>query len=142
VAWSAPSWNATAPSEAPEESASDVQPEAESAGASDDGAVVEPLALDSPALVLSGRVVLNISPVPDFDRLLGLDGALGRIPFVRNVTLADYAKEEVTFRLELEESASVEEFTSELSQSAGQTLEVTAVAPGQLQLRIVRAGLA
>ena len=46
---------------------------------------------------IGGRILVSISPVPDFDRLLNLDGALGRMPGIENVTLADYAKEEVTF---------------------------------------------
>ncbi|HEY7269381.1 MAG TPA: hypothetical protein VH951_06110 [Dehalococcoidia bacterium] len=92
------------------------------------------------AVALSGKVVLNVSPVPDFDRLLSLDGALGRLPCIRNVTLADYAKEEVTFRLEMNDATSVDEFTSELARAGGQSLAVTAVAPGQLDLKIVVAG--
>ncbi len=91
-------------------------------------------------LELWGRVVLNVSPVPDFDRLLSLDGALGRLSFVRNVTLADYAKEAVTFRVELNESIAVDDFTKELAQVGGQALEVVSVAPGELNLKIARSG--
>jgi hypothetical protein len=90
--------------------------------------------------VLAGRIILSVSPVPDFDRLLSLDGALGRLSFVNNVTLADYAKEEVTFRVELGMSISVEDFTSELAQMCGQSMDVAAVTPGQLQLRLLRSG--
>jgi hypothetical protein len=91
-------------------------------------------------LELWGRVVLNVSPVPDFDRLLSLDGALGRLSCVRNVTLADYAKEAVTFRVELNEPIGVDEFTKELAQAGGQALEVVSVAPGELNLKIARPG--
>ena len=101
----------------------------------------EALSEGSSAPVLAGRIILSVSPVPDFDRLLSLDGALGRLSFVNNVTLADYAKEEVTFRVELGMSISVEDFTVELAQMCGQSMDVTAVTPGQLQLRILRPGL-
>ncbi len=50
---------------------------------------------------MKGRVQVRIAPVPDFDRLLNLDGALGRVSGVDSVTLADYAQEEVTFRVEV-----------------------------------------
>ncbi len=91
--------------------------------------------------LVGGRLILHISPVPDFDRLLSLDGALGRLSFVHNVTLADYAREEVTFRVELGEGTNAEAFTSELSQMSGQSLEVTASEPGQLSLHILSHGI-
>jgi hypothetical protein len=92
-------------------------------------------------VTLSGRVILNVSPVPDFDRLLSLDGALGRLACIRNVTLADYAKEEVTFRVEMADATSVEEFANGLAQAGGQRFEVAGVSPGQLDLRVVPAGV-
>ncbi len=91
------------------------------------------------ASMLAGRLVLSVAPVPDFDRLLSLDGALGRLDFVSNVTLADYAKEEVTFRVELGMSIGVEDFTGELERAYGHPIVVVSKAPGQLQLRIAGA---
>jgi hypothetical protein len=88
------------------------------------------------ALELTGRVVLEVSPVPDFDRLLNLDAALGRLPFIRNVTLADYAGEDVTFRVELTEMTTVDRLTTELKALTGGDLEVVAAVPGQLTLRV------
>jgi hypothetical protein len=86
---------------------------------------------------LEGRVLVSIAPVPDFDRLLNLDGALGRMSGVRNVSLADYAKEEVTFRIEVDQSISPEEFSQRLSDSAGARIEIASAAEGNLALRIV-----
>jgi hypothetical protein len=88
------------------------------------------------APVIGGRVLVSISPVPDFDRLLSLDGALGRMSGVGNVTLADYAKEEVTFRLEVDPPTSVDEFRERLSQSAGADIEVVTSAHDALTLRL------
>ena len=87
---------------------------------------------------LSGRIVLSVSPVPDFDRLLSLDGALCRLGCVRNVTLADYAKEEVTFRVELTDPVSVEAFTGELAATYNQSLVVSEFEAGHLRLEIIR----
>jgi hypothetical protein len=86
--------------------------------------------------VIGGRVLVSISPVPDFDRLLSLDGALGRMSGVGNVTLADYAREEVTFRLEVDPPTSVDEFRERLSQSAGANIEVVTSAQDTLTLRL------
>lgn len=85
---------------------------------------------------ISGRVLVSISPVPDFDRLLSLDGALGRMSGIGNVTLADYASEEVTFRVEVDPPTSVEDFRSRLSQSAGASIEVVASDDEGLALRL------
>lgn len=85
---------------------------------------------------IAGRVLVSISPVPDFDRLLSLDGALGRMSGVGNVTLADYAKEEVTFRVEVDPPISVEDFRSRLSDSAGSKIEVIASRSDGLALRL------
>jgi hypothetical protein len=81
-------------------------------------------------------VQLRISPVPDFDRLLSLDGALGRMTGIGNVTLADYAREEVTFRVEVDPPTSVEDFRSRLSVSAGASIEVVASGNDGLALRL------
>ncbi len=85
---------------------------------------------------ISGRVVLNISPVPDFDRLLSLDGALGRMQDVRNVSLADYAKEEVTFRIELDRTVQADAFARELSGAANLNVTVVSASAGNLSLRL------
>jgi hypothetical protein len=74
--------------------------------------------------------------VPDFDRLLSLDGALGRMSGVRNVTLADYAREEVTFRVEVEEAMTAEGFGEGLAESAGLRVEVLSTADDRLALRL------
>jgi len=95
----------------------------------------EAAASGEPALV-TGRIVLNIAPVPAFDRLLSLDGALGRMADVRNVSLADYAKEEVTFRIELDQPISAEAFARGLGESASMVISVVSSAPGSLSLRL------
>lgn len=83
-------------------------------------------------------MVIKAAPIPDFEKLVGLDHALDRMPGVDKVSLADYSKEEVTLRVDLAEPTSVEAFVSDLAQASGEELEVLAVGPGQLQLRIVR----
>lgn len=99
---------------------------------------VEPVAAppSSSGPTIAGRVLVSISPVPDFDRLLSLDGALGRMSGIGNVTLADYAKEEVTFRVEVDPATSVEDFRTRLSQSAGTNIEVVANSGETLALRL------
>jgi hypothetical protein len=79
---------------------------------------------------------VSISPVPDFDRLLGLDGALGRMSGVRNVTLADYAKEEVTFRIEVDDAITADDFARGLAESAGLEVEVVSASEEKLALRL------
>lgn len=101
-----------------------------------------PAPLPAPAPVtapmsVAGRVLVSIAPVPDFDRLLNLDGALGRMAGVRNVSLADYAKEEVTFRIEVDQPMSPDEFSHRLSESAGARIDIASAAEGNLALRIV-----
>jgi hypothetical protein len=84
--------------------------------------VPEPVVEEAPAPVdvtVRGRVQVRIAPVPDFDRLLNLDGALGRVSGVDSVTLADYAQEEVTFRVEILGEKDAGLFTRELAVSAG-----------------------
>ena len=82
-------------------------------------------------------MLVAVSPVPDFDRLLSLDGALGRMMDVRNVTLADYAREEVTFRVELETLMTVDEFTQRLADAAGRHIEVVSAGQDTIALRLV-----
>lgn len=90
----------------------------------------------TPGETIAGRVLVSISPVPDFDRLLSLDGALGRMSGIGNVTLADYAREEVTFRVEVDPPTSVEDFRNRLSVSAGASIEVVASGGDGLALRL------
>jgi hypothetical protein len=85
---------------------------------------------------VSGRVVLVIAPVPDFDRLLSIDGALGRMAEVRNVSLADYAREQVTFRIEVDQQTSAEDFARDLSEASSMDISVVNSAPGNLSLRL------
>jgi hypothetical protein len=86
---------------------------------------------------LTGRIMVQVSPVPDFDRLLTLDGALGRMPEIRNVTLADYAKEEVTFRVELDNELSAQDFTRKLGESSGNRMELVSANADTIALRLV-----
>ena len=90
----------------------------------------------APSITIFGRVQMTISPVPDFDKLLSLDSALARIPGVHSVTLADYAREEVIFRVELERPVSVVDFSSQLSDTAGVPTEVTEASESTLSIRI------
>ncbi len=106
--------------------------------------VMEPVAEEpvEPAMepwspTIAGLVLVSISPVPDFDRLLNLDGALGRMTGIENVTLADYAKEEVTFRVEIEPPTSLEDFRERLSQSADAQVEVVSSGEGTVALGLV-----
>jgi hypothetical protein len=74
--------------------------------------------------------------VPDFDRLLSIDGALGRMADVRNVSLADYAREQVTFRIEVDHPTSAEDFAHDLSEAASMNISVVTSTPGNLSLRL------
>ena len=85
---------------------------------------------------VSGRVVLVIAPVPDFDRLLSIDGALGRMTDVRNVSLVDYAREQVTFRIEVDRPTSAEDFARDLSEASSMDIGVVSSTPGNLSLRL------
>ena len=96
----------------------------------------EPAAATSAGATLFGRVQVTISPVPDFDRLLNLDSALSRVGSVQSVTLADYAQEEVTFRIDLASPLSASDFASELSEAAGLNASVTAADGGAVSLRL------
>ena len=89
-------------------------------------------------VIISGRAFISISPVPDFDRLLGLDSALSRMPGVRNVTLADYVKEEVTFRVEVDGSISSDAFSENLAKAAGIYVEIVSASEGNLSFRLNR----
>ena len=80
--------------------------------------------------------MLVIAPVPDFDRLLSIDGALGRMTDVRNVSLADYAREQVTFRIEVDRSTSAKDFARDLSEAASMDISVVTSTPGNLSLRL------
>ena len=88
------------------------------------------------ASLVSGKLLISISPVPDFDRLLNLDGALGRMTAVRNVSLADYAQEEVTFRIEIEEPLTADEFARRLGESAQIAVDAVSADEGNLALHI------
>ena len=98
--------------------------------------LVAPAMAVAPSIAIFGRVQMTISPVPDFDRLLSLDSALARIDNVHSVTLADYAREEVIFRVELEKAVSVVEFARQLSDTAGVPTEVTEASESTLSIRI------
>jgi hypothetical protein len=93
-------------------------------------------AMPVPAVSIFGRVQMTISPVPDFDRLLSLDSALARVAGVHSVTLADYAHEEVVFRVELEKPMSVAEFAHQLSETAGVSTNVLEASESAVSIRI------
>ncbi len=134
----ADSWNTArfAATEMPVEP--EVAPEAHASHEIEPGNEVAPEEAPEPTTgeTIAGRVLVSISPVPDFDRLLSLDGALGRMSGIGNVTLADYAREEVTFRVEVDPPTSVEDFRSRLSVSAGASIEVVASGGDGLALRL------
>jgi hypothetical protein len=114
--------------------------------------VEEPLQIDAPAAyeaapandqpaadtstTVFGRVQVMISPVADFDRLLSLDGALARVSGVKSVTLADYTREEVAFRLDLERPLTAGAFAGQLAESAGLAIDVADASESTLSLRI------
>ena len=104
-------------------------------------AETEPVTMPAAANVnatvtMLGRIQLAISPVPDFDRLLHLDSSLGKMSGVHGVTLADYAQEEVTFRVDLDGPISALDFASQLSDKAGVSANVTAASESSLTLRL------
>jgi hypothetical protein len=59
------------------------------------------------------------------------------MPGIRNVTLADYAREEVTFRIEVEGAMSTDAFIQALSAASGHRLEVVSDSGDGLSLRLV-----
>jgi hypothetical protein len=85
---------------------------------------------------LEGRVILSVAPVPDFERLLTIDGALGRMASVRVVTLDDYADDEVTFRVDMERPVGLDDFVEELASRTSHALEVTAALGGNFRLQV------
>jgi len=85
---------------------------------------------------IGGVIEVTISPVPDFDRLLTLDGALGKLDGVRSVTLVNYAQEEVTFRVELEGRQSADKFADKLSEAAGMGVHLTEAGDTSLRMRL------
>jgi hypothetical protein len=86
--------------------------------------------------MLFGRVQVSISPVPDFDRLLNLDSALSRVNSVQTVTLADYAQEEVTFRIDLASPLDANDFAQQLGEAAGINTEVADANDAAVTLRV------
>jgi hypothetical protein len=95
-----------------------------------------PAAALAPDATLFGRVQVNVSPVPDFDRLLSLDSALSRVGSVQSVTLADYAQEEVTFRIDLASPLAASDFAQQLSDASGFIAEVTSADGSAVTLRL------
>lgn len=84
---------------------------------------------------VSGTIMVSIAPVSDFEHLLNLDGALGRMADVGNVSLADYANEEVRFRVDVTSPMSVREFVQTLAACAGVAMELVSAGPGAISLR-------
>jgi hypothetical protein len=85
------------------------------------------------AVEVSGRILVTLAPVPDFDLLLKLDAALGRMASVGNVSLADYVSESATFRIQLRETLPAEDFSRRLIEAAGLRLTLTRAAPTELR---------
>src|SRR5690606_24464625 len=85
---------------------------------------------------LSGRVSVTIGPVQSFDRLHNLDDALSRLDGVRQVTLADYAGEEVTFRVDMDSPVSAADLASRLAEVVGLPAQVVSASPETLALRV------
>jgi hypothetical protein len=81
-------------------------------------------------------VQVNIAPVPDFDRLLSLDSALSHVGSVQSVTLADYAHEEVTFRIDLASPLAAVDFAQQLSDASGLATEIEDADGSAVTLRI------
>jgi hypothetical protein len=106
----------------------DSSPEAEEPEASEPAPPIE--------VTIRGRVQVRIAPVPDFDRLLNLDGALGRVSGVDSVTLADYAQEEVTFRVEVLGDKDAGLFTREIAEAAGVNATLVEAVDNGLIVRI------
>ncbi len=129
-----PETNADAPLPEPEVAPSLTAMSSESPPAT---APPEPLAIE---VTLAGKILANLAPVPDFDRLLNLAGALGRMAGVLNVTLADYTREEVSFQVELGEEIGADEFGRRLAEVTGYDLLVVAAAPDSIQLRLSGVG--
>jgi hypothetical protein len=130
--WTGPAW---APSVGPREvvAGEEVAP-TEASSPPSEAAAGETGPQTQAAPALAERVSLVISPVPDFDHLLRIDAALGKMACVENVTLVDYAGEEVTFRLQMARPTPADSFTAELSLATGDTLAVVAVEEGMLKL--------
>ncbi len=93
-----------------------------------------PAAVADQQPTLSGRIQVNISPVPDFDRLLSLDSAVSRVDSVQTVTLADYAQEEVTFRIDLASPLDAVDFARQVAEAAGMSNEVAEADTNSLTL--------
>jgi hypothetical protein len=104
-------------------------------GATETVTAAEELVADLSTTIF-GRVQVVISPVADFDRLLSLDGALAGIEGVKSVTLADYAREEVAFRLELEKPFTAGDLAARLSENAGLPASVAEASETALSLRL------
>jgi uncharacterized phage infection (PIP) family protein YhgE len=85
---------------------------------------------------VGGLIEVTISPVPDFDRLLTLDGALGKLQGVSAVALINYAQDEVTFRVQLEGPRPVSRFADDLSEASGIRVRVSAAADTSLRLHL------
>jgi hypothetical protein len=90
----------------------------------------------APIAVMSGQIEVRISPVPDFDRLLQLDGVLGRLSIVGNVGLADFLNEEVTFRVDLVQPVAALHLARMVGEAAGVAVEVMQAAETALALRL------
>ncbi len=84
---------------------------------------------------LEGSVLIEIAPIPDFDRLLSLDTALGRLDCLISVTLADYERDEAVFRVEVGQSLEPSDLAARLSEATGLPLRVERASADRIELR-------
>lgn len=88
------------------------------------------------AATLAGPFQVSLLPVPDMDRVMELDEALAHVAGIGNVMLADYAGEEVTFRLEAEEPMSPLTLAQRLGETAGIQTTLIEASDGMIRLQI------
>lgn len=89
-----------------------------------------------PDATVSGRVTLQVGQVTDFDSLLTIDSALSRLTDVRNVSLANYSREEAVFRIDVAQVVSAQDLVQRLEVSSGRRLEIVAAESSTITLRL------
>jgi hypothetical protein len=105
-------------------------------------AAVEPVpesgeqAVAVPPVELSGRILVTLAPVPDFDLLLKIDAALGRMDTVGNVSLADYVREVASFRVQLRRPQAASDFATALVQAGGLRLSLGSASENEVRFSV------
>jgi len=69
---------------------------------------------------------------------LGIDSAFGRMENVSTVSQVDYYRDEVTFRIELKDKMSAEEFAKEFERQSSLPVTVVSTTLEGLTLRILQ----